>query len=294
MKELMLYELSNLTFSYAGVGTKVLHVKDLIIPRRKIVVILGLSGIGKSTLLESLGLMNNTVIQNDETVFRFYGKGNGEFIDFSKIWARKSDLVLSDIRNKHFSFIFQDTNLMPNFSVIENVIVTLMIQGFSNKKARNLAMEYMEKIGIGDIDPNKKVFELAGGQRQRIAFIRAICPDFTVLLGDEPTGNLDRFNSRNLMQILQENIHEKKGSAIIVSHDIDLSVEFADQLIIIRKQTDNNQGAELSYGLIEQGSIYNLNIKEGKKYWKNGKESYEDETMKQLIRRNLGTQKITD
>ena len=286
----MLYELSNLVCSYSNVGKKVLQIKDLVIPRKKIVVILGLSGIGKSTLLESLGLMNNTVVHKDETIFRFFGDGNSDSIDFSKIWAKKSDRILSHIRNKHFSFIFQDTNLMPNFSVIENIILTLMIQGYSQKDARKLALEYMEKIGIGEIDPDKKVFELAGGQRQRIAFIRAICPDFTVLLGDEPTGNLDRFNSRNLMQILQQNIHEKDGSAVIVSHDIDLSVEFADLLIIIKKYKESNNGVEQSYGMIEKGSIYNMAVEDDRKFWRNGKGTYDDEKMKELIRDMLKTQ----
>ena len=117
-------------------------------------------------------------------------------------------------------------------------MLTLMLQGHSRKESREIGMEYLEKVGMGEIDPDKKVFELSGGERQRIAFIRAICPEFTVLLGDEPTGNLDRFTSRKLMQILQSSIHEKEGSAIIVSHDIDLSVEFADQLIIISKKEE--------------------------------------------------------
>ncbi|MGC9345148.1 MAG: ATP-binding cassette domain-containing protein, partial [Bacteroidales bacterium] len=211
----MLYKISNLVCAYKQTGKKVLEVQHLDIPKRKIIVILGLSGIGKSTLLETLGLMNNTIVGQKHTLFHFFGNGVPLELDFSNIWHNHSDSYLSTLRNQHFSFIFQDTNLMPNFSAMENIMLTLMLQGHSNKEARIRGHSYLQKVGMGDIDPEKKVFELSGGQRQRIAFIRAICPDFTVLLGDEPTGNLDRFTSRKLMQILRSSIHEKERSAII-------------------------------------------------------------------------------
>ncbi len=286
----MLYEISNLVCAYNKVGKKVLHVQELVIPRRKIIVILGLSGIGKSTLLETLGLMNNTIVSRNQTVFRFFGNGAPMRLDFSNIWQKHSDSFLSNLRNQHFSFIFQDTNLMPNFSAIENIMLTLMLQGHSRKESRKLGMEYLEKVGMGEIDPDKKVFELSGGQRQRIAFIRAICPEFTVLLGDEPTGNLDRFTSRKLMRILQSSVHEKEGSAIIVSHDIDLSVDFADQLIIINKKEDQEGEKNDFYGLINTGSVYNLVNVINTRKWENGKGLYTDAQMITLIKKLLNDQ----
>jgi len=286
----MLYEISNLVCAYQNGGKKVLHVEKLVIPKGKIIVILGLSGIGKSTLLETLGLMNNTIVSDDQTVFRFNGNDNQGMIELSQVWSEKPDRYISTLRNQHFSFIFQDTNLMPNFSAIENIMLTLMLQGFSKSESRDLGMEYMEKVGMGEIDPDNKVFELSGGQRQRIAFIRAICPEFTVLLGDEPTGNLDRFTSHKLMQVLKASIREKERSAIIVSHNIDLSIEFADQLIIISKKEKQPGTRNEFYGFINQGSVYNLVSAHQQRKWENGKGSHTDLQMFKLLKNMLSDQ----
>lgn len=286
----MLYEISNLVCAYQNGGKKVLHVEELIIPKGKIIVILGLSGIGKSTFLETLGLMNDTILPSNQTIFRFFGNGKPVEFDFSNAWQKHSDSFLSNLRNQHFSFIFQDTNLMPNFSAIENIMLTLMLQGHSRRMSREIGMEYLEKVGMGEIDPDNKVFELSGGQRQRIAFIRAICPEFTVLLGDEPTGNLDRFTSHKLMQILKSNIHEKNRSAIIVSHDIDLSVEFADQLIIINKKEKQHGIKNEFYGLINTSSVYNLVATHNLRKWENGQGSHTDLQMTRLLKDMLSDQ----
>ena len=285
----MLYEISNLVCAYGHAGKKVLHVEELLIPERKIIVILGLSGIGKSTFLETLGLMNNTIVPDNRTIFRFRGNGHHSELDFSSAWSENSDSYLSKLRNQHFSFIFQDTNLMPNFTAIENIMLTLMLQGHTRKQSRQIAIDFLDKVGMGEIDPDKKVFELSGGQRQRIAFIRAICPDFTVLLGDEPTGNLDRFTSRKLMQILQSSIHEKEGSAIIVSHDVELSIAFADQLIIINKNQEEEDENDF-HGLINSKSVFNLVQNENSRKWKNGKGLLTDNQMTSYIQNLLNEQ----
>ena len=111
----------------------VLEIKTLSIPRGKKVFIVGESGIGKSTILETLGLMNNTIVPDENTVFSFYGN-NDESIDLAKLW-KLSDAELSAFRLKHFSFIFQSTNLMRNFTAYENIALTRMLQGYSRESS---------------------------------------------------------------------------------------------------------------------------------------------------------------
>ncbi len=235
-----LFTLQNLTCAYRQpngmAGNPVLKIAELQIPKGKIIVLLGKSGAGKSTILETLGLMNNTLSNNSQLLFM---PNENEKYHFETIWEKKN---IDEIRKKHFSFIFQNTNLMPNFTVYENICLTQMIQGSSKADAMQKAQKMMRQIGLQEIDEYKKPHELSGGQRQRVAFVRAITPNFTVLFGDEPTGNLDEINSRELMNILSRNVREHQRTAVIVTHNIDLALEFADQIIILTKNNESNCG----------------------------------------------------
>lgn len=239
-----LFEIENLKCSYNG-GATVLEIKDLSISNGKLVVIVGLSGAGKSTLLETLGLMNNTV-KNGSTI-KFSPKA-GESYQFENMWNYKPDNNIFEVRRQHFSFIFQSTNLMPNFTVYENICLTQMLQGKSAKDSMHSAEQFMNLLGLQEVDKSKNSYELSGGQAQRVAFVRAITPEFTVLFGDEPTGNLDEKNSWDLMRILKEKVVDRNKTAIIVSHNIDLALEFADQIIVITKPN--------SHGKVEEGNIF--------------------------------------
>lgn len=235
-----LFTLKNLSCAYRrSDGTRtpaVLKIKDLQIPSGKIIVLLGKSGAGKSTILETLGLMNETL--TDASQLSFAPAPNEQY-QFESIWENKN---IDSLRKKHFSFIFQNTNLMPNFTVYENICITQMIQGASKNEAMQKARDMMQRIGLQEVSEQKKPHELSGGQRQRVAFVRAITPNFTVLFGDEPTGNLDEINSRELMTILTNNIREHQRTAIIVTHNIDLALEFADQIIILTKNKEEQCG----------------------------------------------------
>lgn len=231
----IVFDLKNVKCSYNG-NKPVLEVDSLQIARGKMTILLGVSGAGKSTLLETLGLMNNTILPGSEIVFH---SKNEDFI-FNNIW-QKSENVLSAIRNDHFSFIFQNTNLMPNFTAYENVAVTQLLQGASMQKSMDKVRHYMDLMGLSEVSLLKKTYELAGGQKQRLAFVRAITPEFDVLFADEPTGNLDRKNAREVMNLLKTEVTGKNKSAIIVTHDIVLAEEFADQIIIIDKQNGVGQ-----------------------------------------------------
>lgn len=120
-----LFEIKNLRCSYdkhykEGLSKVVLEIHDLVIPKGKKIFIVGESGIGKSTILETLGLMNNTIVPSEESVFRFYKDGE-ECIDLIRLWKTNDDAQLSSFRKKHFNFIFQSTNLMRNFTAFENI-----------------------------------------------------------------------------------------------------------------------------------------------------------------------------
>jgi ABC-type lipoprotein export system ATPase subunit len=237
-----LFAINDLVCSYQR-GYDVLRIKKLTIPGKQLVVLLGKSGSGKSTFLETLGLMNNTIKSGD--VIFYPGKGAKE-ISFASLWKTGRSNECARIRREYFSFIFQNTNLMPNFTAYENACLTQMIQGVALSEARIRVKTQMAVMGLDDVPDWKKAVELSGGQKQRLAFVRAITADFTVLFGDEPTGNLDEFNSGELMSSLRENITRNQRSAILVSHNIGLSLQYADMIILLEKDERTSACGELS------------------------------------------------
>lgn len=276
-----LFEIEDLRCSYdrnyrEGESKVVLEIRDLVLPKGKKVFIVGESGIGKSTILEVLGLMNNTIVPQDGTKFMFYDDENNK-IDLMELWAKNSDDELSEFRLKHFNFIFQSTNLMRNFTAYENIALTRMLQGYSQEDSFAKASKVLADLGLDHIDQTRMAQELSGGQQQRLAFARAILPDFTVLFGDEPTGNLDSDNAVKAMELLSAKLNELDGSsAIIVSHDMHLSATFADIIIKIRKEArpvKNVKDEVAYYGVIDQTCIFTPS--EDRETWSNGIETFQ-------------------
>ncbi|HIZ87195.1 MAG TPA: ATP-binding cassette domain-containing protein [Candidatus Coprenecus pullistercoris] len=280
-----LFEISNLQCSYDKRGYRriVLDIKHLIIPKGKKVFIVGESGIGKSTILEVLGLMNNTIVSNDESSFVFY---DGERpVDLISMWKRNDDSELSDFRRRHFNFIFQSTNLMRNFTAYENISITRMLQGYDCKSSFQKASQVLKDLGLGHIDESRMAQELSGGQRQRLAFARAVIPDFTVLFGDEPTGNLDSDNAVNAMRLLSDKLEGLKGSsAIIVTHDMHLATSFADIVVKIKKvSTGSAKGDEIrSHGMIDQDCEFT--VTPDRCHWNNGSRSFSTEEFEKFLK----------
>lgn len=275
-----LFEIQNLRCSYdkryrEGLSRVVLEIEHFAISRGKKTFIVGESGIGKSTILETLGMMNNTIVPGDNTRFVFFDDDEKE-TNLKDMW-KKSDKSLSDFRLKNYSFIFQSTNLMKNFTAFENVAFTRMLQGFTRFSCFQRTKKILEDLGLEHVEPTRMAQELSGGQQQRLAFARAIIPDFTVLFGDEPTGNLDAENAIRVMEILNKKLEEHEGaSAIIVSHDMHLAVTFADVVVKIRKcirPKAHKEDEDIAYGVIDDDCFY-MPIGEGKEEWSNGKESY--------------------
>lgn len=283
-----LYKISGLKCSYNLGKRIVLEIDQLEIPAGQTIFIIGVSGIGKSTILETLGMMNNTLYQPQATTLVFNDPTSGKSHNLPELWGKK-DQVLSGFRNEHFSFIFQNTNLMNNLSAYENIHITQLIQGKTIHQARKKTREILEVIGLEEITENQHINTLSGGQRQRLAFSRAIAPDFSVLFGDEPTGNLDMNNAHNLMDVLKQIITEKKRSAVIVSHDIDLAVKYADMIVYINKEYREvhhpcKQTEKEPYGVITRESLFS---RVDQSNWINKQERYTNESLKQKLIKDL-------
>lgn len=283
-----LFEIENLACSYdrhyrPGLSKVILEIRKLIIPKGKKVFIVGESGIGKSTILETLGMMNNTIVPDGGTKFLFY-EAEEKPVDLVALWRHK-DRELSSFRLRHFNFIFQSTNLMRNFTAYENIALTRMLQGYSQESSFERARQVMADLGLDHIDESRMTQELSGGQQQRLAFARAILPDFTVLFGDEPTGNLDSDNAVKAMELLSNKLTQFNGSsAIIVSHDMHLAVTFADVIIRIRKESRPSKSVndEISYyGVIDDDSIF---TSVGDRRWSNGNEAYSEEEFEAYLK----------
>jgi len=271
-----LFEINELKCSYdrpfvEGRSKVVLEIRHLALPRGKKVFIVGESGIGKSTVLEVIGMMNNTIVPDSSTRFLFYDK-EGKEIDLVALWNTGGDRDLSDFRLKHFNFIFQSTNLMRNFTAYENIAITRMLQGYTREESFAKAREVLGELGLGWLGEDRLAQELSGGQQQRLAFARAILPDFDVLFGDEPTGNLDPENAMKAMELLSAKLNSMQGSsAVIVTHDMHLASTFADVVIKVRKQDSDVRdvdGEIQSFGLIDDLSVFVPD--EARLHWSNG------------------------
>lgn len=245
-----IFEIENLKCSYKKNGEilpkdVVLEIDSLQIPKGKVVFFVGPSGVGKSTILETLGFMNKTVFSVDK--FNYCGQ------DVKNVWNWE-DSKISDFRNAEFSFVFQQCNLMDNFTAYENVMATALIQGMGWNEARKKTHHVLELVRL-PANEDRPISEYSGGQRQRLAFARAILPSFNVIFGDEPTGNLDPKTAEKLMDLLTEVVHQQNVSAIIVSHDMRLAVDYADMIVQIQRVPIEEE-EEKHKGVINTSSFY--------------------------------------
>ena len=267
MENNLVFEVKNLACAYKSSISNVLEIDDLLIEKGSLVFIIGPSGVGKSTILETLGLMNNTVKSISSTVLDLILE-DGNKIDLLNIWDSKNSYI-SSLRNEFYSFIFQSNNLFNSLTAFQNVLSSSLIQGqdikFKAKEAESILNELLSDLNIDSRD-DIDITTMSGGQRQRISFARAILADFKILFADEPTGNLDWYNAKKLMNFLKKKI-PSHGAGIIVSHDIDLSLEFADKIVLIDKKNKKVNGEDFSYGII---SLENTFVKENNS-WTNGK-----------------------
>ena len=222
-----IFNIENLHCGYNG--STVLEIESLKIPKGKMVLVLGVSGSGKSTLLEAIGLMNNTI----RSCSRLDFAPNNHVIDLSSAWDQKK--ILPSIRKEYFSFMFQNSFLMPHFSPLENIAMVSMIAGKDKKQANKEAVKRIDELGLIRAKESKWIQEISGGEKQRVAFLRGVSSSGQVIFGDEPTGNLDFRNANILFKMISKEVYKQNKTAIIVSHDDRLALEYADVIVVIRK-----------------------------------------------------------
>ncbi len=187
---------------------------NLEIKRREFVSIMGPSGSGKSTLLHILGLLD---VLSD-----------GQYLLEDTEVNMLSDKEMARIRNKHFGFVFQTFNLLPDFTAIENVAVPLMYSRVPGKERKERAKELLEQMGLGH-RLNHYPNQLSGGEQQRVAIARALANDPTLILADEPTGDLNTKQGNEIMKILTD-LNKKGVTIIMVTHSPEIG-DYAKRMI---------------------------------------------------------------
>lgn len=186
---------------------EVLKGVNLKIEKGEYVAIMGPSGSGKSTLMNILGCLDRPT--------------SGKYILNSNDVSTLNDNELARIRNKEIGFVFQAFNLLPRLSALENVELPLIYSGLKLSERKKRAKEALDRVGLSD-RMHHKPNELSGGQRQRVAIARAIVTNPSVLMADEPTGNLDSKSSEEIMRIFQ-NLNDEGSTIVMVTHENDIA-----------------------------------------------------------------------
>ncbi len=220
-------KLQKVTKSFGGKGdlplVEIFNGMDFSVKTNEVVGLFSPSGSGKTTFLQIAGLLDSK-FSGDVYI-------NGSIVD------AKNDFQTSRVRRKNIGFVFQFHHLIQEFSALENIIFPLLFDGMQKKIAVKKGKHLLEKVGLGKRMDNRPA-ELSGGEQQRVAICRAIINEPTLLLADEPTGNLDQSTTSRVMSFLIELIKEHNISAIIASHNpmisklVDKNAEIADGKIL--------------------------------------------------------------
>lgn len=208
MAETIIY-LENILKSYF-MGKQELSVLkgiSLTIARNEYVALMGPSGSGKSTLMNIIGCLDTP--------------SGGKYILNTHDVSKMEDNALADVRNKEIGFVFQQFNLLPRLTALENVALPLVYAGMSKKPRTEKAKHVLDMVGLADRSHHKPN-ELSGGQSQRVAIARALVNDPSIILADEPTGNLDSKTSDEIMSIFGE-IYNRGNTVILVTHEEDIA-----------------------------------------------------------------------
>lgn len=211
--------LGNIRKSYrlGGVDIHALDGVDLSIHQNEFVALMGPSGSGKSTLMNVLGCLDSPT--------------SGKYALNGKDVGSMRDRQLSEIRNTEIGFVFQSFNLLPRMSSLDNVALPLIYAGISSKQRRARAQEMLELVGLGDRLKNKPN-QLSGGQRQRVAIARALANRPSLVLADEPTGNLDSTTAQEIMEMLTK-VNDQGNTIVVVTHEREIA-EYAQRIIHLK------------------------------------------------------------
>lgn len=223
----------NLKKTYFLGGEEVYALDDvsLSIKEHEFVAIIGQSGSGKSTFMNMLGCLDRP--------------DSGEItLDGTDILKCK-EKELSVIRNKKIGFIFQQFHLLPKLSALENVELPLIYQGMPTKKRREKAVKALKAVGL-EKRMNHKPNQLSGGQQQRVAIARALVGEPSLILADEPTGNLDSRSGKEIMMLLH-NLYEEGNTIVLITHDNNVAMEAPRQVQISDGKIIKDSGGEAEY-----------------------------------------------
>lgn len=210
-----LLRLNNITKSFKGLDAPILNNINLDIANGDNIAITGVSGTGKSTLLH--------IMAGLEKPNKGFLEVNGDKIDY----LNQADL--SNIRNKYYGFIYQFHHLLPDFSVIENVIMPMIIRAVREKDLYDNGLKLLSDLGLEN-RVNHLPHELSGGERQRVAIARAMITEPSCLLADEPTGNLDEQNAKEVLDLIIELNSNQNTALLIVTHDLSIANRMSRQL----------------------------------------------------------------
>lgn len=197
------------TYVVSKIKTNALCGVTMEIEKGEFVAVVGKSGCGKSTLLNILGGIDTPT--------------NGEYLFNNKPIDRLKDKELAEFRNQTVGYIFQSFNLINELTIVDNVALPLGYAGFGLKERTQRSIEMLEMVGLGE-ELHKHPTQLSGGQQQRVAIARAIVTNPEVILADEPTGNLDRKNGKNILEIIKV-LHKKGSTVIMVTHDEEIAAQ---------------------------------------------------------------------
>jgi putative ABC transport system ATP-binding protein len=190
---------------------------DVAINRGEYVAIMGPSGSGKSTLMNLIGCLDSP--------------DGGEYWLNGKLVSEMRDRELARVRNKDVGFVFQTFNLLPRADALHNVELPLIYAGVKRKARIQRAREALERVGLG-ARVHHRPSEMSGGQRQRVAIARALVTEPSILLADEPTGNLDSATSTEIMNLFAD-LHRTGHTIVLVTHELDIA-EHANRVIVLR------------------------------------------------------------
>ena len=212
-------QISDITRFYQMGDTtvKALNGVSFDIHKNEYIAIMGPSGSGKSTLMNMIGCLDTPT--------------TGEYILNNHRVSEMNDAELAEVRNREIGFVFQTFNLLPRTTCLANVELPLIYAGMKSSQRKNQAIEVLTKVGLGDrID--HKPNELSGGQRQRVAIARALVNSPSILLADEPTGNLDSKTGEEIMQLFEE-LYQQGNTIILVTHENEIA-DFSRRIIRLR------------------------------------------------------------
>jgi putative ABC transport system ATP-binding protein len=211
--------LEGITREYVMGSERILALRgvDLTIARNEYVAIMGPSGSGKSTMMNMLGCLDTP-------------SGGAYWLNGQEV-SRMADDDLARVRNREIGFVFQTFNLLPRATALANVELPLVYAGVGAKERKQRAESALERVGLGE-RMHHKPNELSGGQRQRVAIARALVNEPSILLADEPTGNLDSATSEEIMRVFGQ-LHAQGQTVLVVTHEPDIAAH-ARRVVVLR------------------------------------------------------------